>query len=206
VVTIGVAIPSIPPRGAMLRNAVNSVLIQQRQADRLCVVVDAERRGVTAARNDAWRGLGEVDYVAFLDDDDVMYSNHLRLLERAAIESGADVTYPWFDVKDPWNRKLPSFLNVGDEPAENRPFDQASVDELASRSNFIPVTTLVRRIALERVGGFPRPGTARWPHEANEDWGLWRSMLDDGAIFYHLPARTWQWRWHENHTMGRPVW
>ena len=67
---ITVAIPTIPPRGALLQRAISSVLSQTLPAGGLSVAVDNQRSGAAGTRA---RALAAVTspWVAFLDDDAV---------------------------------------------------------------------------------------------------------------------------------------
>lgn len=204
-ITVGVAIPSIPRRHRMAVEAVGSVLTQSHAVDQVLLEVDHRRSGAAQTRNRAWRAL-DTEWVCFLDDDDLLYPQHVAHLVAHAAATGADLVYPWFDVQmAPTDTREPfDFLFIGGVSAEGHPFDAEAIDTLLTVANFIPVTVLVRRELLVEVDGFPQPGSERWPHDANEDWGCWRDMLATGAVFAHLPERTWRWRWHADHTMGRP--
>lgn len=103
---ITVVIPTIPPREALLRRAVDSVngaAARMAQAYgtmvpvELCVVVDGDRRGAAKTRH---RGLLEVEteWVAFLDDDDVMHPDHLIQLFGAALLFNADYVWSRFQI------------------------------------------------------------------------------------------------------------
>jgi glycosyltransferase involved in cell wall biosynthesis len=192
VTTIGIAIPSIPPRGNMLRRALGSATRQHRMPDAISVVMDADGEGAAATRNRAWRAL-TTDFVAFLDDDDELYAHHLDALLACALENEADLVYPWFDVEggtDPLavmhDGALQSPLGV--------PFGPEQAGFLRD-ANFIPVTFLVRRWVLEDTGGFP---TDHHP----EDWAFLVRALDVGAKIVHLPERTWAWHHHLANTSG----
>lgn len=188
----------------MLTRAVTSVDKQTHLVDKLVVMTDYDHEGVSVVRNRAWQAL-DTDYVFFLDDDDVLYENHVeKIMARLTAPDEPDLVYPWFDVHDPWKRPPFDFLLIDGESAEHRPFDARAKEVLETTNNFIPITVGVKRSMLELSGGFPQPKTEAWPHEANEDWGCWISMLRMGATFAHIPTRTWCWVWHENHTMGRP--
>lgn len=187
---ITVVVAAIPPRiepGGLYERAVSSVYAQTFTDFKLLVQLDRDREGAAATRN---RALDAVDteWVAFLDDDDELYPNHLKLCARAARITGADVVYPGYDVEG------------GDDPVNcfGVPFDA----DLLERRNFIPVTVLARTEAVKAAGGFqPHPDEHGDPCE---DWGLWLAMHRNGATFYHLPHRTWRWNLAAGSTRGRP--
>ncbi len=185
----------------MLREAVDSALRQVCAPNEIHVSIDHVGVGAAANRNDAWRS-AKTDWVAFLDDDDLLFPNHLSTL--LEFSDDADLVYPWFELREgpdplyvPRNGQL--------TPAFGVPFGDEQRDYVLTRGNFIPVTVLVRRELLEDVGGFPQPGSVEWPHETCEDWGCWQRMLRAGAKFRHVPERTWRWRWHGKNTSGRPT-
>jgi glycosyltransferase involved in cell wall biosynthesis len=171
---ITVVIPTIPNRVVELHRAVASVQAQT-VASVLVVELDAHREGAAVTRN---RALAKVDteWVAFLDDDDVLKPGHLKACARHAYLTGADVVYPGYDT-------------VGEDPVDcfGVPFDP----DLLRRRNYIPVTTLCRTEAVRSAGGFaPHPDEHGDPCE---DWGLWLALAERGATFSHLPQRTWIW-------------
>lgn len=198
---VTVCIPSIPRRANMLEEAVQSV--ENQAYDSNCVV-EVDVIGIGAARNRNTALMrATTEWVAFLDDDDLLYRNHISACMDTAKHHDADLVYPWFDLHegvDPLSVKIgdvyksPLGLEFGDEHETH----------LRTLGNFIPVTVLVRRELLMDVGGFPLPNTTDWPHQTNEDWGCWLRLLDAGAKFAHAPYRTWRWRWHPGNTSGRP--
>jgi hypothetical protein len=172
---ITVVVPTIPTRERQLTRAVSSVVAQLLQPTRVIVEIDWDGEGAAVVRN---RALAKVStsLVAFLDDDDELYPNHLLALARLMRLSPADVAYPYFDCD-------------GDD--EIRMFGVPFDPLLLRRANFIPVTVLASTEKIRSAGGFqPHPDENDDPCE---DWGLWLSMLDDGCRFAHLPARTWRW-------------
>ena len=140
--------------------------------------IDYARRGPEAARNDLVAG-ASTEWVAFLDDDDVLYPHHLATL-RAATDD-ADVVYSYCDVegRNGWS--------------PNQPFDVGALRAY----NFIPVTAMVRRAAFVLAGGFP---AATHPVE---DWHLWLRLLDQGARFRCVPEVTWRYRFHGDNATTR---
>lgn len=198
--SVAVCIPAIPTRLDLLGETLASVLRQTRQPDEIHVSIDNDAVGAAGNRNRAWQA-ASTDWIAFVDDDDLLYPDHLEYL--LAHAEDADLVYPWFDLlegPDPLfvtqNDKLVSPLGV--------PFGEDAANHIMTSGNFIPITVLVRREMLEKVGGFPQPGTPDWPHQTCEDWGCWKKLLEAGARFVHAPKRTWRWRWHYGNTSGRP--
>lgn len=180
---ITVLVPTIPTRTEQLLRALRSVQAQTLPPSKVLVEDDWQRTGAAATRN---RMLAEVttEWVAFLDDDDLMYPDHLMKCARYATLQRLDLAYPGYDCDD--------------DPVNcfGIPFDAS----LLKKRNFIPVTVLARTEKVIEAGGFqPRPDENGDPCE---DWGLWLAMLERGAKFGHLPVRTW--RWNLGGTKGRP--
>jgi glycosyltransferase involved in cell wall biosynthesis len=208
VTDVTVCVPTIPARAKLLRRAVESIG-RQTYACAGHVALDVDGDGAAATRNRAWRDAEPTEWVAFLDDDDVLRPQHVELCLRRARDVDADVVYPWFNIYDAQDRDVthmdPLSVPVGGQYVT--PYGVAFNDELRrellTRNNFIPVTVLVRRSLLEDVGGFPLPNTDEWPEDCCEDWGLWRRLLEVGARFEHLPRRTWVWYWHGANTSGK---
>lgn len=103
---ITVVIPTIPPREALLRRALDSVAGATARMGQMygsmvpvdsIVVHDQDRRGAALTRH---KGLLAVDTerVAFLDDDDVMHPNHLTELMSAALLFNADYLWSRFQI------------------------------------------------------------------------------------------------------------
>lgn len=213
--TVAVCVPTIPARGELLRRAVASVNAQRVREDVsvvISVALDDTGAGAAATRNRAWRDVGDdVDWVAFLDDDDELGPDHVQLCLDRALEADADLVYPWFRILNATGGDITAASDPLRAPVGGRyaspygvPFGDDLRRELMTRNNFIPVTVLVRRKLLAAVGGFPLPNTSEWPESCCEDWGLWRRLLEAGARFEHLPRRTWNWRWHGANTSGKP--
>ena len=190
--SVTVITPTIPGRVDLLRRAFLSVKAQTAPVA-LEMMNDETGLGPAVVRNHLMRR-ARTGWVAFLDDDDELYPDHIASLLAVAEDTGADVVYPDFDlVVD--GEVRPSSDLVGDLTW--------NPDRLRG-GNFIPVTVLARREAILDVGGFPQPGTPSWPIHDCEDWGLWLRLLDAGATFAHLPMVTWAYHKHGGNTAGRP--
>ena len=194
--------PSLRGREDMLAETARSVEAQTVPCKHLSMV-DSDRFGPASIRNKLLAAVGTA-LVGFVDDDDVLYPEHVEVCVAALRESGVCVAYPWFHFDHPrgwW--PLGEFLQMqradgSKVHAFGQPFDP---DALAHNS-FIPVTVIARTDCLRKVGGFPTPGTEEWPHESTEEWGLWQRLVADGHSFVHVPTVTWEYRVHGGNTSG----
>lgn len=187
--SVGVAIPTIPPRSALLGRALASVYAQTRTPRHLSVACDTHGDGAAATRNRAWRAL-DTDWVAFLDDDDELYPQHLERLVATACDRDADFVYPWFEVVggvDPFPQHF------------GQPWNPAAPVQTT-------ITGLWRRTALEAVGGFPEPADEVDPlgNRLGEDMLAVLALNRAGGRIVHLPERTWRWHHHASNTSGLP--
>lgn len=204
-VTISVVIPSYNA-GALLGEALDSVLSQSRPAHEIIVVDDGstdntaaivreygdavryiwqQNQGQAVARN---TGIAAAtgDWVALLDSDDVFLPDRLR---RAAETVEANprlmVVYSALDYyyADGSRRFFPAFPARDLWPA------------LRYRSPILPSTTTIRRSALLAVGGFRKA--------VIEDWDLWFRLIKShsAAAFQEIPESLLLYRrWDGNAT------
>lgn len=191
---ITVAIPTIPPREGMLRRAIESVHRQTFQAvGGASMALDLFREGSAATRNRALDAVA-TEWVAFLDDDDALLPWHLQICWDAAQASGADVVYPGCEVI----RQDGTWMPHDEHQYEWGAFgDQFSSDRLLQRSH-IPVTSLVRT-ELAKQARFGAPDGSIY-----DDWGFYLRLHELGAMFEHVPVRTWVWYHHGANTSGQP--
>lgn len=192
---ITVAIPTIPPRAAMLTRAIESVLAQECPAAALSIAVDLDRQGAATTRDRALRAVG-TEWTAFLDDDDQMQPEHLRVLMQAAEETGVDYVYSYYTVANADGTLLPHV-----DPLQHfgRPFDPAHPHQTT-------ITVLVRTALAQQVGfRDPPEGALIDGQRYGEDFLFTAECAAAGAKFLHVPQRTWLWVHHQN-TSGRPVW
>jgi len=185
---ISVCVPTIQARAdRLLRRAIESVLTQQRLPAQIVVVPDRDRMGAGHTRNRSI-DLADQEWTAFLDDDDLLYPMHLRVLYECAMESGADIVYPWFDCTAPLmiERHFP-----------DREFEVWDNDY----PQIIPVTALVRsEFAKQARFGVVTRESIKDGSWDGDDWPFWRDCMKLGAKIVHLPLRTWLWVHHYDRT------
>jgi len=159
--------------------ALDSVLAQERKPDFTLMTRALPGENCGAQKNRAMRALPpEVEWVAFLDDDDYWFPQHLAKLEACALETGADMVYPWFEFDRPSGR--------GHEI--NYMMYQPFNAEEMYKNNYIPVTVLIKRSVVDAAGGFPDPNPPVY-----DDWALWLRLIKQDAKIVHLPEKTWMW-------------
>jgi glycosyltransferase involved in cell wall biosynthesis len=167
---ITVITASLPDRGELLRQAMESVRRQTlAPADHL-IAIDYQRAGGARARNTLVAAT-TTPWVQILDDDDLLMPEHLQRLAQMADDTGADVAYSWCTVE-------------GDDRFDlyNRPYDR----EQLRNTSIVSHNALVRTELLLDLGG--------WIEEPGYDWKLWNRAADAGARFACLEERTWHYR------------
>jgi glycosyltransferase involved in cell wall biosynthesis len=199
-------------RPAMLERALSSILRQSYRQFEIVVVndggvdvaenirrLDHEGRikyvrhgsnlGLAAARN---TGIGQArgKYVAYLDDDDVFYPDHLMTLVEyleghpAFMVAYADAAYVT------QQRREHDYVETGREVRYSVDFDR----ERLLTQNYIPAPCILhRRDCLQQVGQFD-PDLPRY-----EDWDLWIRM-SRRFVFSHVKKVTCEVSWRVDHS------
>ncbi|WP_158102430.1 glycosyltransferase family 2 protein [Streptomyces africanus] len=207
--TVAVVVPTIPGREAMLERALASVRAQRRRPDQVVVERDSLRTGADQARNRALERV-TTDVVAWLDDDDELKPNHLMACMRVMEQSSEkpDLVYPAPVVRGGEDPTAVSVQGRWVLPWGVR-FGPEQETHLRRFGSFIPMTHVVRTERVRAIGGF-RPGEevtteglGRRYRGEDEDYLV--RLLDIGATFEHLSARTWVWHVHRGNTAGRAL-
>jgi glycosyltransferase involved in cell wall biosynthesis len=185
---VTVAMPVIPPRvgSRLFADAVRSVQEQTRPpAGGISCALDVEKRGAAVTRQRALDAV-RTPWVAFLDDDDYFYPQHLELLTNLARETGADFVYSWFDGNNPFPMHRGRQFN----PAE---------------PHHTTMTVMVRT-GLAREAGFILPNNEPLHQDwMGEDWQFILRCSNAGAIFAGTAEVTWHYRVHGANTSGLPT-
>lgn len=166
---VTVITPSLPERLPLLVEAMASVAAQSLRPVTHLVEVDLAKRGPAAVRNELLAA-STTEWVAFLDDDDLLDPNHLEVLARYSDGSDVVASHCRFDGPP----LPPKFCN--------RPYAR----DVLRRHGIMPITFLARRSAIEAAGRF---GLERY-----EDWELLNRMADNGCRFTVVPEVTWTYR------------
>lgn len=205
--TVTVVIPTIPGREQMLERALASVRAQTRRPDQVVVERDSLRTGADQARNRALERV-TTDVIAWLDDDDVLRETHIRRCMRVLEQSPfkPDLVYPVPAVVGGHDPTAVSVQGQWIKPWGVR-FGPEQEAHLRRFGSFIPMTHLVRTELVRRIGGFQpgrnvvTEGIGRRYRGEDEDYLV--RLLDAGARFEHLDAKTWTWNVHAGNTGGK---
>lgn len=167
-----------------------SAEVVERFRDRLAIdyVATGERVGRARAGNLALaRARGE--WLNFLDDDDVLFADHVEVLLEAALSASVKGAYgiAWETRTEVTDRTAATFDEVARAVVHRQPFDRLTL----WHHNYLPIqAVLFHRSLYERHGGFAED------MDQLEDWNLWtRYTLDDDFLLvdkttskYRVPA------------------
>ncbi len=190
---ITVAVPSIKPRAKQLARCLESVAAQTLSPKAISVAIDSEHQGAAATRQRALDAV-QTEWVAFIDDDDWMYPNHLEALSRGFIDHKADYVFSYYMVHDDDGNECPEI-----DPLTHfgREFDPADPHQTT-------ITTLVRTELAKSVG-FHKAVEGQQIHgqTLGEDFAFTLGCVAAGAKIVHQPVRSWAWVHHGGNTSGR---
>lgn len=186
-VDVTAAIAAIPPRvNSLLIEAVNSIHAQTVMlSGGISVALDVNREGAARTRQRALAGV-ETEWVAFCDDDDFWYPQHLSTLLNLQRETDADVLYSWFDGNNPFPMHRGRQFNP-QEP------------------HHITMNIMVRT-SIAKTAGFTLENGPLHQDWMGEDWMFILECARLGAKFAGTPEVTWHYRLHGHHTSGLPRW
>lgn len=192
-------------RPDMLREAIESILDQTFQDFEIIVVNDAGQdvepvvrsfnnpriryishdtnKGLAATRNTAIRA-ARGKYIAYLDDDDIYYPEHLETLVNFLENRDGSVAYT--DAYRAYQEKCgDKYIITGRDVPYSFDFDYDRI----MYQNFVPVLCFMhRRDCIEATGYFDETMSS------HEDWDLWIRM-SRMYKFYHIASITCEFRW-----------
>ncbi|MFH8886570.1 glycosyltransferase family 2 protein [Streptomyces californicus] len=146
------------------------------------LINQSRNQGLSAARN---RGLEDAtgEYTAWLDDDDVFLSGHLKSMVASLEASGADVAYASCPVSE--RRIDPATITQEEIDGIPYAFDYPFNPDVLLVTNTLTVHSAVMR-SLQGTG-------AKFDTSlpVQEDWDMWlRLYREYGMQFVHVPQRT----------------
>lgn len=168
---ITVLTASIGTRRHMLAECIESVMKQELKPVAHKVVVDLQRQGNWWTYNQLLNS-AETDWVCFVDDDDILYPDHLSKLAEYAEDY--DVIFSNCDINDPLG-----WVHYSE------PFSEEKLRE----DSIVPMTALVRKSALINAGGFDMIQGC--------DYSMWIKILNQGGRFKKIEDTTWKYRFHD---------
>ena len=172
---ISILTPHLPGRERQLGELHASIISQRRQPDHWVVSHDFGNYGPTSNANIALQAslISGCDYILPFSDDNVMYPQHLEVLESLA-QGGADICYtpPVVIGRNGWQ--------PNDDPDPER----------IKRESYIDASALVRRELFIELQGW-NPEAFPWP-----DWDFYKRAVDIGAVFARDSEQTWEYRFH----------
>jgi hypothetical protein len=174
---VAVITPTVLDRHLLLQECKDSVSAQTWGGSVYHAIgEDTKKEGAAITRNRIVRNVdSEYEWLAFVDDDDIIYPNHLSTL----IEGSEDADIIYSDCEEE------GFIKTW----KTREFNYAEV----KAENYIPVTVLMRRSVFDKIGGFPLD------HFPGEDQWMFLNAASAGAKFKYIPKTTWMYRKHPQH-------
>ena len=191
-IPVTVCTATIPPRGALLARAIQSVHQQTVQPEAHIIHVDHGRRGGPAILDEAIAS-AKSEWVAILDDDDEFLPHHLETLW-ALIEQGADLAFSHFRFG---NLQTAGHL----EHFRGVPFENEKPRQITK-------VFLVAKSWWERVGGFSGGFDSlsyeldEQGHRIGEDFVFVKKLAALNARILGTGEVTWIYHTDHENTLG----
>ena len=166
-----------------------STVVQTFNSPKISYLSHETNKGLAGARNTGTRA-ARGKYIAYLDDDDIFYPEHLATLVTFLQESGESVAYTDAYRAHQVRREDGTYaVTERDVPYS---FDFNFKDILIG--NYIPVTCFMHDIKCIHEAGYFDESL-----HSHEDWDLWIRMSQKYA-FHHIKKLTCEFRWREDGT------
>lgn len=162
---------------------IKPLLSKYAEEDSRIKVVFREKNGhISEATNSAIE-LATGDYIAFMDNDDVIVPHALqRMVETIEKHPDADVIYSDEDKLTTYGRRIEPYFKPDWSP-----------DTLMTQ-NYICHFTAIRRSLVEQVGGLEKG------LEGSQDYDLILKCTEKTSAIYHIPEILYHWRMLETST------
>ncbi|MDI6761905.1 MAG: glycosyltransferase [Thermodesulfobacteriota bacterium] len=167
---------------------VENVVTFLNQAGRMTYVRHGRNLGLAAARNTGIK-MAKGKYIAYLDDDDLYYPDHLETLVQFL--EGSDYKVAYTDAHRAHQKKVNGRYAV---VKQDVPYSFDFDDDRILLENFVPVLCFMHeKSCLDEVGCFDEDLTTQ------EDWDLW-IRLSRKFKFAHIRKVTCEFSWREDGT------
>jgi glycosyltransferase involved in cell wall biosynthesis len=167
---------------------VESVVNQMNSSGKIVYVRHDRNRGLAASRNTAIQ-LVRGKYIAYLDDDDIYYPDHLETLVRQLEAEGCEVAYT-DACRAHQSRRQQQLVTTHRDVPFSFDFDP---DRMLV-GNFIPVLCVMHaKTCFGQAGVFDTTLTT------HEDWDLW-IRFSQHFRFTHIPRVTCEFSWRTDGT------
>ncbi len=169
--------------GADVENIVSS----RNKKNNITYIRHGRNRGLAAARNTGIK-VARGKYVAYLDDDDLFYPEHIETLVNF-LDANKEYKAAYTDAyRAHQEKKDGKYVVTKKDVPHSSDFDY----DLILRGNFIPVLCVMHeRSCLDEVGCFDET------LKAHEDWDLWMRMSRKFR-FRHIKKLTCEFSWRED--------
>src|SRR3989304_7971813 len=149
-------------------------------------LIHNENKGLAAARNTAIKNASG-QYIAYLDDDDILYPDHLETLVTFLETTNYKVAYT-DAYRAHQEKENGKYVTKKRDVPYSFDFDY----DLILTGNFIPVLCIMHeKSCIEKVGTFDE--TLR----SHEDWDLWMKMSREFQ-FAHIKKITCEFSWRQD--------
>jgi glycosyltransferase involved in cell wall biosynthesis len=156
---------------------VKEILEEYKKKDKRIKVVFREKRGqISAASNSALK-LATGEFIALLDNDDILYPKALyKVVEALNKDPSIDFLYSDEDKLELNGDRSDPFFKPDWSP------------DLFMSSNYLCHLSVIRKSLIDKVGGF------RVGYEGSQDYDLFLRVIDLTNKIYHIPDILYSWR------------
>lgn len=167
---------------------VENVVSSLNKKENILYIKHKDNKGLAAARNTGIKN-AKGKYIAYLDDDDIFYANHLATLVKHLETNNCDAAYTdAYKAKQVWHNNKYIILEKSLSYSYDFDYDRVLVE------NFIPILCVMhRKECINKVGMFDENLLRA------EDWDLWIRM-SRVYKFSHIREITCEFSWRDDGT------
>jgi hypothetical protein len=172
---------SLPERGKLRAQALDSIEEQTLKPSHLLWEIDRNRRGPVMAYNALAKKI-TTEWLFPFADDDLLDPNHFEILSKG-LGPDVDIVYTWCRLTGRPDISETTFQIMPPEDYKER---RKFYNSLKKR-NFIPGCAAIRTSLWRKLDGYSEA-------RVHEDWDFWVRALNLNAKFLCIPEVTWTYR------------